>query len=97
MAVAIEWRSTGPGATAANYDALIAALGAVPGGPHPGVGALFHWVRVAHDGLHGVDVWQSQAQFDAFAQNMLGPEAGKLGIPMPHTTPFDIHNFLTAH
>jgi hypothetical protein len=97
MAVAIAWKTLGPKATAANYDALILAMGVVPGGQHPGAGALFHWVRVAQDGLHGVDVWQSQAQFNTFAENMLGPESAKLGLPAPITQSYDIHNYLTAH
>lgn len=97
MAIAIVWNTRGPGATAANYDELIKRMSATPGGPHPGEGCLFHWVRVDHDGLHGVDVWNSQSQFDTFAANVLGPLATELGMAMPQTTSHDVHNFLTAH
>ena len=73
MAIAIEWSTRGPTGTAAKYDELLAKLNVNPGGPHPGAGCLFHWVRVGPDGLHGVDVWDTQQHFDDFAANVLGP------------------------
>jgi hypothetical protein len=97
MAIAIEWSSRGQGATAATYDKLLALLNANPGGPHPGEGCLFHWMRVAPDGLHGVDVWDTQEHFDQFVANMLGPASQKVGLAPPQTKSYDAHNFLTAH
>ena len=97
MAVVIEHHSRGPGATSETYDKLLALLGVTPGGPHPGAGCLFHWIRVGPDGLHGVDVWESQAAFDSWAAAELGPKAAQAGLPMPQTKSFDAHNFLTAH
>ena len=97
MTVAIEWSTKGPSATAEKYKELLALLGAVPDGPHPGVGCLFHWVRVDNDGLHGVDVWDTQAHFDDFAENQLGPAAAKVGMALTHSKSHDVLNFLTAH
>jgi len=97
MAIAIEWSTRGPEATAAKYDELLALLNVTPGGPHPGEGCLFHWARVANDGLHGVDVWDTQEQFDQFAANVLGPAAQQTGMSMPQTKSHVIHAFLTAH
>jgi hypothetical protein len=97
MAIAIEWSTRGAGATAAKYDEVLALMHAAPGGPHPGEGCLFHWVRVDHDGLHGVDVWDTQAHFDQFAANILGPISAQVGLSPPQTKSFDIHAFLTAH
>ena len=97
MPVAIEWSTSGPGATAANYDELIKRMGAVPGGPHPGEGCLFHWIRVAPDGLHGADVWETQADFDNFAATKLGPLSEELGLPKVRTKSYETHNYLTAH
>jgi hypothetical protein len=97
MPVAVVWSTRGPNSTAAKYDQLIQDMNASPGGPHPGVGCLFHWVRVDNDGLHGVDVWDTREHFNDFAQNELGPKATALGMSMPQTTFHDTHNFLTAH
>jgi len=97
MAIAIEWSTHGPGATAAKYDELLALLHAAPGGPHPGEGCLFHWARVANDGLHGVDVFDTQEHFDQFVANMLGPAVAQVGMSAPQTKSHDIHAFLTAH
>jgi hypothetical protein len=97
MAVAIQWVTRGPTGTAEKYDELLAVLGVAPGGPHPGEGCLFHWCRVDHDGLHGVDVWDTQAHFDAYVQNILGPAVAQIGMTPPHTESFDIHAYLTAH
>ena len=62
-----------------------------------GEGCLFHWARVAHDGLHGVDVWDTQQHFDQFAANVLGPAVAQVGMSAPQTKSYDIHAFLTAH
>lgn len=97
MAIAIEWVTRGPGATAAKYDQLLALLSATPGGPHPGEGRLFHWARVANDGLHGVDVFDTQEHFDQFVANVLGPAVAQVGMAAPQTKSYDVHAFLTAH
>ena len=97
MAIAIEWSTHGPGSTAAKYDELLALLHAAPGGPHPGEGCLFHWVRVANDGLHGVDVFDTQQHFDQVVANVLGPAVVQVGMSAPQTKSHDIHAFLTAH
>ena len=97
MAIAIEWSTHGPGSTAAKYDELLALLHAAPGGPHPGEGCLFHWVRVANDGLHGVDVFDTQQHFDQFVANVLGPAVVQVGMSAPQTKSHDIHAFPTAH
>jgi hypothetical protein len=97
MAIAIEWFTAKPSGTAAKYDALLAELKVNPGGPHPGVGCLFHMCRVGPDGLHGFDVWDTQQHFDEFAANKLGPAAAKVGMELPHTKTYEVHAFLTAH
>jgi hypothetical protein len=96
MTIAIEWSSRGPGNTAASYDQLLTLLNATPGGPHPGEGCLFHWVRVGPDGLHGVDVWDTQAHFDHFVSDRLAPAIQQVGMSAPQTKSFDVQNFLTA-
>ena len=97
MAIAIEWSTRGPGATAAKYDELLALLNATPGGPHPGEGCLFHWARVANDGLHGVDVFDTQEHFDPVRGKRAWPPRRTGGMSAPQTKSYDIHAFLTAH
>jgi len=44
-------------------------------------GAIFHVAWVGDDGFHVLDVWESEAQFGAFAESRLMPVVkGKLGI-----------------
>jgi hypothetical protein len=54
-------------------------------------------VRVANDGLHGVDVFDTQQHFDQFVANVLGPAVVQVGMSAPQTKSHDIHAFLTAH
>jgi hypothetical protein len=97
MAIAVELSIRGAAATPAKYDEAIRRMDATPGGRHPGEGCLFHWVRVAPDGLHVTDVWDTREHFDRFAAEKIGPISEQVGLPQPQTKFFDVHNFLTAH
>jgi hypothetical protein len=44
-------------------------------------GAKLHVAWLAQDGFHVQDVWESQAQFDAFMQERLAPVLEEVGIP----------------
>ena len=82
------------GATLAQYDQVIQKMGLHPGGPTP-PGALFHWVAQTADGIRVVDVWQSREQFEAFAQQQIGPITKEVGIPSePELQFFEVHNYL---
>ena len=98
MAVAVELSYHGPGATRANYDQLLQQLGVSPEGRHPDPDCLFHWIaETPGGGFRVTDVWTSQAQFDEFVQNTIGPIAQQLGIPDPHPiNVVQVANFLTA-
>jgi len=39
-----------------------------------------------------VDVWESQAHFDKFLSDRLGPALQKVGLPEPDVTPFEVYN-----
>ena len=43
-------------------------------------GAKFHVSWFGDDGLHVLDLWDSQAQFEAFVQTRLMPAVQKIGI-----------------
>jgi hypothetical protein len=58
---------------------------------------LFHWVTATDGGIRVTDVWESQAQLDAIAQEQIGPISAEVGLPNPPTiTTYEVHNYLTA-
>ena len=48
-------------------------------GNHPR-GAKYHVAWFAKDGFHVIDVWESAADFNAFAETRLMPAVQKIGI-----------------
>ena len=93
MAVAIEM--TFKGATLDQYDQILEKMGLTPGGTTP-PGAIAHWVAATDDGLHVVDVWESQEAFDAFSAEQIGPYSAEVGITdPPESRVFEVHSFLT--
>ena len=90
MAVAIVMDF--PGGTLDQYDAVIAGMGLVPGGPTP-EGAIFHFVTRTDDGIRVIDVWETQEQFEKFAEDQIGPQTQKAGVPGPPVMTFyEVHN-----
>ena len=69
-----------PGGTLEQYDQVIDRMGLTPGGDTP-PGALFHWVAATDEGIRVVDVWESQEQFDKFAEEQIGPYSRAVGSP----------------
>ena len=61
-------------------------------------GAVFHVAWMGDDGFHVLDVWDSEAAFNAFAESRLMPVVkGKLGIPgEPNVTFSDAHRWYDA-
>ena len=55
-------------------------------------GIISHVAGATENGWCVVDVWESQARFDAFMQGRLGPAMGKAGLPEPVVTPFEVYN-----
>jgi hypothetical protein len=91
MAVAIVMDF--PGATLDQYDAVIDGMGLEPGGPTP-EGAIFHFVTRTDDGIRVIDVWETQAQFDKFAQEQIGPQTQKAGFSGPPVMTFhEVRNY----
>jgi len=84
------------GMTLDQYDAAIQQMGFEPRGAG-GPGTLFHWVTKTDDGIRVTDVWQTQEDFDQFAQEKIGPITKAVGVEsQPQVTYFDVHNYLTA-
>ncbi len=84
------------GATVGQYDQVILEMGHSPGGTAP-PGCLFHYVTKADGGIRVTDVWESRAQFEAFAREQIGPLSAKVGMPNPPQISFvEVHNYLAA-
>jgi hypothetical protein len=94
MAVAVVQEFDG--GTLEQYDQIVAGLGLTPGGPGA-AGGMFHWVTAVDGGIRVTDVWESAEQFQAFAQEKIGPLAAQAGITSPpRITMYEVHNYLTA-
>ena len=94
MAVVVEHYFDG--ASVELYDAVIAARGLKPHGPHvPGI--LFHWVTVTEQGLHVTDVWESREQYEQFVRERLAPINHALGNDTaPREVISEVYSYLTA-
>ena len=91
VAVVVEF----PGATAEQYDKVIAKLGLTPGGAAM-PGQLSHWVSVTDEGTRITDVWESRATFDKFAEEKMVPAVTEVGVPGPPSINFyDVYNYFT--
>ena len=93
MAVAVQLDFDG--ATLEQYDETCRLMGLTPKGPGP-AGAISHFATATDGGIRVVDVWETREQFDAFAQEKIGPLSQQAGIPSPPAMQFfDVHNYFT--
>jgi hypothetical protein len=85
------------GVNAATYEAVMKELGLRGANPDWPSGMMSHVAGFTGDGMYVVDVWKSQADFDAFVESRLQPAFEAVGgLPMPQVTTFDVHNSYTA-
>ncbi len=85
-----------PGAALDQYDQVIAGMGFRSGGPAV-PGGLFHRVTATDDGIRVVDVWETNEQFEKFAQEKIGPHTQDAGFHGPPTTTFhEVDNYFTT-
>jgi hypothetical protein len=78
-----------PGGTREQYDRVIEKMDL--GGELP-PGAVFHWVTVTDDGLLVTDVWESPEEFQAFADEKIGPLTADAGLAEPEVEHHEVHN-----
>jgi hypothetical protein len=80
--------------TKAQYDALRAEVGWLERAPD---GGLTHMTWWEGSDCHNVDAWESEAAFDAFGADRLGPAMAKLGIAaQPEATFHPAHEVFVA-
>lgn len=79
-----------PGITKEHYDAL---LREVKLEENPPKGGKYHVAWSTPQGMHVVDVWDSQASFEQFLKTRLMPAVQKLKVPgEPKVEFFPAHN-----
>lgn len=94
--MAVAYKMKFEGATLEQYDQVMQLMG-LTGETEPPEGAIFHWVAPAENGIIVVDVWESDEQFNRFAEEQIGPYTAQVGIAgPPKTTRFEVHNMLGA-
>ncbi len=90
MAVCLMMQFTG--VDAVKYEAVMEELGLSANANWP-KGMISHIAGFDSDGMHVVDVWTSQRDFDDFADSQLKPAFEAVGgLPIPRVTAFNIHN-----
>ncbi len=57
-------------------------------------GGIFHMAGPTAGGWCVVDAWESQAVFEKFRDEKMGPITQRHGFPAPKVTVFPIHNTL---
>ena len=93
MAIAVQMDFAGT--TLEQYDQVIQLMGLTPKGPGP-AGAISHFATMTDSGLRVVDVWETQEQFEKFAQEQIGPFSQQVGLSAPpQIQMFAVHNYFT--
>jgi hypothetical protein len=75
------------GATAEQYEAVIADMGLADEMP---AGGVFHYAGPTDTGWRVVDCWADAASFDRFAADQIMPLAAKHGLPRPALQMLDV-------
>lgn len=81
------------GMTAEKYEEALDRLEAA--GQGAPAGRTYHVAFEGENGLHVVDVWDSQETFDAFGQTLI-PILGELGIEPGEPMVSPVHNTITG-
>ena len=75
------------------YDQVRAEVGWLERPPDGGISHVAWWEGADN---HNIDAWESEAAFDAFGQDRLGPAMAKLGIEVaPEVTFHQAHEVYT--
>ncbi|MGH9278591.1 MAG: hypothetical protein ACRD12_10875 [Acidimicrobiales bacterium] len=95
MAIAVQLDFDG--ATLDQYDQVLQKMGLAPKGPGP-TGAISHFATMTDSGLRVVDVWETQEQFETFANEQIGPFTAEVGIAGPPRMQFfEVHNYFLPY
>ena len=81
-----------PNGTTDQYDQVIEKMDL---GGRSAPGGLFHWSAQGEDELIVVDVWETPEQFQAFADEKIGPITAEEGMAQPTVEHHEVHNTLS--
>jgi len=90
MAIALFMKFEG--VTQAQYDEVMRELGLDSASASWPEGIISHTAGSTDGGWCVVDVWESRAAFDRFAQERLGSATQKAGVPAPNPVEFQVYN-----
>jgi hypothetical protein len=95
--MAVAYKMVFEGGTLEQYNQVMELMG-LTGDAEAPEGAIFHWAAPHEKGLIVVDVWETDEQFNEFAESKIGPYSAQAGIPgPPKTTRFEVHNMLAGN
>jgi hypothetical protein len=81
-------------ATVEQYDEVNAKIDPEGNPPH---GLILHAGSVTDSGIHVVDVWESEQQFNDFRESRLGPAVGEVmgeAAGPPNIQVFELHDLV---
>lgn len=81
-----------PGGNISQYDRVLNRLN-LKGRTYKG--GLFHVAGATDDGVRVVDIWESQAAFDAFLNDKLAAAIEAEGLEQPTISTWEVHSTLT--
>jgi heme-degrading monooxygenase HmoA len=81
-----------PDGTTDQYDQVIEKMDL---GGKSAPGGLFHWSAQGDGELVVVDVWETPEQFQAFADEKIGPITAEVGVNPPQIEDYPVHNTLS--
>jgi hypothetical protein len=91
--MAIGIRTALPGVSVEEFDRVDGTIDVR--GNHPD-GLIFSASGPTEDGWRVLDVWESRAQFDAFAAERIGPAVAASGLSIrPEVTEFPVHEYVS--
>ena len=75
------------------YDAVIDEMGVRD---NPAKGCIYSWCAPVEDGLHVCEVWETQEDFERFAQEKIGPLTAKQGLQAPKLSVTPVHEMVVG-
>lgn len=78
-----------PGGTREKYDQTMIELNVAQ---QPISGLLFHTAGPIDGGWRVIDIWESEAAFEAFLHSRLQPALAKVEMPQPRIERIEVHN-----
>lgn len=93
MAVSAFFFFKSDGDVRAIYDAIVDDMGVRDNAAR---GLIYHWSAVVPEGLRVYDVWESEDDFENFAETKIAPLSAKHGFPPPFLEVSPVHEIVVG-